>query len=167
MHDLMRPVLTSVARRIASQCVEDAVQCGLLKVWKNVGCVDVARESTVKALLMKIGVRAMRDEVRRVVSRSKEKSGEELDHHRGAERIDGPIAFTGPVLVEYVRVYEESGTYVGAHIEVAKRLGMTPSEVQTVARREARRQAAEQGVEVRSLDDVFDMLVRGRRDRSG
>lgn len=167
MHDLMRPVLSSVARRIASQCVEDAVQCGLLKVWKNLHYVDLSREATVKALVMKIGVRAMRDEVRRVVSRSREKCGDELEARPRPEKVEGPVAFSGPVLTEYVRFYEENGTYVGAHLEVAKKLNMTPPEVQAAVRREARRQAAEQGIEVRSLDDIFDAFIRGRRDGAG
>lgn len=167
LHDLIKPVLTSVARRIASQCVEDAVQCGLVKVWKNIDYVDLTREATVKALVMKIGVRAMRDEVRKVLSRSKESGSEDLDATPGQEEDEHRLVFTGTVLEEYVKFYRESGTFVGVHVEVARRLRRPVGEVQAEARREAKAQAQAHGLEVRTLDDVFDSFIRSRRDPPG
>lgn len=163
LHDLMKPVLTSVARRIASQCVDDAVQCALIKVWRNVGYVDLSREATVKALVMKIGVRAMRDEVRKVLSKSKESGSEDLDFNPAKVEDPRGLKFYGDVLEEYVKFYEENGTFVGVHVEVARRLRKPVGEVQAEARREARAQAEAHGLEIRSLDDVFDSFIRSRR----
>jgi len=164
---LVTPVLTSVARRIASQCVEDAVQCGVVKIWRNVGYVDLSREATVKALVMKIGVRAMRDEVRKVLSKSKEVGTEDLDLSPGRQSDERCLSFHGPVLEEYVKFYCETGSFVGVHVEVAKRLKRPVGEVQSEARRQAKAQAEAQGFEVRCLDDLFDSIVRGRRGPSG
>jgi sulfite reductase beta subunit-like hemoprotein len=163
----MKPVLTSVARRIASQCVDDAVQCALIKVWRNVGYVDLSREATVKALVMKIGVRAMRDEVRKVLSKSKESGSEDLDFNPAKVEDPRGLKFYGDVLEEYVKFYEENGTFVGVHVEVARRLRKPVGEVQAEARREARAQAEAHGLEIRSLDDVFDSFIRSRRIDAG
>jgi hypothetical protein len=164
LYYLLKPVLTSVARRIASQCVDDAVQCGLVKVWKNIGYVDLGRDATVKALVMKIGVRAMRDEVRKVLSKSRESGHDDLDYRPSKQEDGNRLTFTGPVLEEYVKFYVETGTFVGVHVEVARRLKRPVQEVQSEARREAKAQASAHGLEIRTLDDVFDSLVRGRRD---
>jgi len=141
--------------------VDDAVQCALIKIWRNIGYVDLGREVTVKALVMKIGVRAMRDEVRRAVAKSKEANASDVALI-SVDADSKPLQFEGRLLSEYVKYYEENGTFTGVHSFVSKVLGVSATSLQAEARREARRQAEAQGYVIRSMDDIFDSIIRSR-----
>jgi DNA-directed RNA polymerase specialized sigma24 family protein len=162
LHDLLIPVLRSVARKIASQCVEDAVQRGIVKVWRNADRVDLARPETVRPWLIKVGVRAMRDEVRRVLVRARERPDGEFDHREGKPAREKRFEFRGELLGEYVRFVEETGGTAGVHVHVARVMKTTPAKVQSEARSQILEQVKEQGGTVRSVDDAFDDLRRGR-----
>lgn len=65
LFDLLDPVLYRIARRIASQVIDDAVQMAKIRIWKKIQKVDIDRPETIKTYVMKAAVSGMRDEVRK------------------------------------------------------------------------------------------------------
>lgn len=135
--------MNRVAWRILSPANrEDAVQEGLVRVWKKIGYIDCTRPGTVKPLIMKIGMEAMRD-VRRVERRQhldtvELQSGifEPPDRKQEAEWTEKDFS---PLLRRYVRYIRKHGTMMGSHSTLARSRGKKVAWMTTRFHREAKR----------------------------
>lgn len=132
LFEILDPVLHNIARKIASQCVDDAVQVARIRIWRKLQKVDLSRPATAKAYLLKTGVSAMRDEVRKYLRMTPANlhSLEKLDveDHSIVAAVEG---FEG-VLALYEAYIEETGDFAGAHRGVADVLGVTTARASTL-----------------------------------
>lgn len=164
----LRPFMVGIASRIASQCVEDAVQEGVLRVWQNLKRVDLKQKSTIRTFLLTAATRGMRDEVRRVIRRKEKPLADGFDAPQESER-GATVEFTG-LLAEYQRVLLLVETVPEAHAMLASESGISVS-----AQTKKFVQAAKEYGGVREVGNVTNSIIseilhgvdRGRNAKSG
>ncbi len=137
--EMLEPVLRRIATRLASQCVDDAVQQARIRIWRKLHLVDVSRPGTAKAYVMKVAVSAMRDEVRQYLSQHPSTVGP----IENVEIKDLSLATTDvyefdTLLKHYLDYLEETGDFVGAHKAVGEKIGVTTARASTLFHKAAR-----------------------------
>lgn len=167
--DELRPTFTSIAKRIASQCVDDAVQVALIRVVRAIkqNKINMDRPDTIRSMLMSSGVNAMRDEVRKYLRLSWGQTTDEVLESREGGEIDGRAESLtnseelGPYLSMYLEYVREHGTFKGAHRFVAKKLKVRLSWASSMFHREAKDFISRSGIPHGSTtkDDVTRRLL--------
>lgn len=161
---LCRPVLSSVARRIAPAWAEECVQAAMLKIWRRLGTVDLRREATVRRYLVTVGTRAMRDEHRRALA-AREVAVEDVD--RAGPVPEQPIGLSGRMTARCLKAMPRHGEPSAAMREVARKARITVYELERRVRAEIEACAAVLDIGLPPyLDDgqVLD-AIRARSDR--
>lgn len=101
---------------------EDAVQEALLRIFQQIGNVDLKRESTARTYLMNAGVFAIRTFNSKIMRQTR-------DDHKPTERssvVRDPEIMNDlpPVLALYLDHIAAHGTVMGAHKAVGDKLGI-------------------------------------------
>ena len=135
LFDLLDPMLYAVARRIARQIPDDAVQVAKIRIWKKIHKVDPQRPESAQAYVMTAAVTGMRDEVRRYIRdlRGGHKSRmDDVDPTRFVQKEKQVNPKYGNVLDRYINYIEGTGDFAGAHKHVAGLLGVTTARASTM-----------------------------------
>lgn len=106
--------------------VEDAVQAARIKLWRRIDRCDLSRPSTVKAWLMRVAVRAMRDEGRKCRRHHREQNEIVVDPAAIDEQARvprGTPVFTG-LLALYVEDLKQYNDFAGSHARIGKQFGV-------------------------------------------
>ena len=136
MYRLLDPILRKLARQASWRLVDDMLQAAHVAIWQVLPRVDLSRGWAIRAMLIRTGYYAMRDELRREL-RHRRVPLEPLEdallqhHDRRRERFGGIL----DVYLEYVR---ENGTFNGAHQHMARRLGISTAKATSDFHRAAR-----------------------------
>lgn len=159
--EILEPTLVRIARRIASQIVDDAVQAAEMKIWRKLDRVDMKQPSTVKPYLMKVAVSAMRDEVQRYLRRTRHQVRISEDYELEApSKSTTDVEFKGVLLV-YLKHIKMTGSFKGCHKSVAAELGIPVSRVTDMFHKEASSLINREGLRSEYdrdelLDELFD-----------
>lgn len=157
-------VLHAVARGVASQVVDDAVQMAHIKIWRSLGRVDLTRPGTIRSMLVKVGLNAMRDEVRKWLPAWDAELGmpDDVDFFPARSGSNSDEEFSG-VLADYLRYVRENGRFKGAHTYVARIRGVTVSRASALFNEAVRHFVGEGELEVekRGYRGVLAELLGG------
>lgn len=158
--NVLNPLLYGKARKIASQCVDDAVQSAIIKIWRNLDKIDENRQDTIKALMMRMAIQAMRDEIRRVLRRRREVGFEDeiMKLFKEKEKREERWDFTG-ILGVYYQYVKDSGTFVGAHKHVSEILGMNMSNASVKFHKESKIFTEKYGLTKNEKESIFNRIL--------
>lgn len=135
LFDLLDPMLYAVARRIARQIPDDAVQVAKIRIWKKIHKVDPSRPESAQSYVMTAAITGMRDEVRRYIRdlRGGHKVRmDDVDTSLFAQKkVPEPTQFKN-ILDRYILYIEQTGDFAGAHKHVATMLGVTTARASTM-----------------------------------
>ena len=125
LYQRLRPGICRLARNLASQLVDDAMQAGEIAVWKTLPKIDYSRPTTIRGFLMKAAFYAIRDEIRRYL-----RVTTKLVYMDPADVCDPEqhehtqhFSYNG-VLALYFEYVKRNNEFAGAHKHVAGLLGM-------------------------------------------
>lgn len=159
----LQPLLVRIARRVAPQIGDDAVQVAVIAIWKSLVSVDLDRPSEVRAYLLRVGVNAMHDEIRKYLRRTKGVVELVQDVARRDEFEHGSD-FDGDVLRLYLRYIETTGTFKGSHKHVAGILGVSTSRASNMFHEAAKSYRKETGRgthQSRRYEDTVQRILQG------
>jgi len=162
----LRPILGGLARRLAWRFADDALQAAHVAIWRALPQVDADRTRGLRSMLVTTAINAMRDEGRRLAFQTRDIR---LPGRGIAAALadrpapDGPpVEFTG-LLADYLDYVRTHGEFAGAHLHMARRLGLSISSATAAFHRAAREFAAAEGLAParKRYEDVVRAVLGG------
>ena len=131
LFEALKPILIVMAKRIAPQVPEDALQVAYIKIWTVIssGKVDLERLDTIKSLLLRSAGNAMKDERHRNYKSKRGEvrlsDGEESIIELIPDKSSGEKYEFGGLLTEYLDYVTKEGKFDGSHSVIAKNMGVS------------------------------------------
>jgi hypothetical protein len=126
---LLEPTLTTICRRMGVADPDDPLQAAREAIWKRLGRARLSRsDREVRAWLIRVGINAMRDNLRR---QRRQARGECEAQDDGLPAMAMPAASRetgfhfGGLLRRYLQYVRATGAMAGAHQTIARRRGVS------------------------------------------